>query len=234
MDSYTGCVLVTKPGYEHTVTHTHAVPDECTIFEFRDDFYKGLIDQYGALNFFRDEDLHSTLVKTSPVTELLHFQIIRLAYTGGSRLEIDGLVISLLQKILSSVSDYKPDDRIDTRLKTRHLSTIEVAKHFIVENFADDISLTDIAGHCYVSPFHFSRLFKTFTGYSPHQFLLITRLQQAEILLRNTSQPIADIAFSCGFNGVEHFTAAFRQHYQLPPATFRTCAVDFGKMSKIS
>ena len=234
MDSYTGCVLETKPGYEHTVKDTHSVPDECTIFEFKDDFYRGLIDQYGALRFFCDADLHSTLVKTSPETELLHYQIVRLAYTGSPRLEIDGLVISLLQKILSSVSDYQPGDRIDTRLKARHLATIEIAKHYIVENFTDDISLTDIAGHCYVSPFHFSRLFKTFTGYSPHQFLLITRLQQAAILLRHTSQPVTDIAFSCGFNGVEHFTAAFRQHYQLPPAAFRTNTADYGKMSKIS
>ncbi len=28
LDSYNGTVLVTKPGYEHTVTHTHTVPDQ--------------------------------------------------------------------------------------------------------------------------------------------------------------------------------------------------------------
>src|SRR5213596_2476352 len=58
LDSYSGCVLVTKPGYERTVTHIHEVPDECSIFDFTADFYKKLTDQYGSLKFFRDNDLH--------------------------------------------------------------------------------------------------------------------------------------------------------------------------------
>ncbi|MDP4265749.1 MAG: helix-turn-helix domain-containing protein [Bacteroidota bacterium] len=32
---------------------------------------------------------------------------------------------------------------------------------------------------------------------------------------------MADIAFSSGFNSIEYFTAAFRQHYQCPPTKFR-------------
>jgi AraC-like DNA-binding protein len=78
-----------------------------------------------------------------------------------------------------------------------------------------------LAEYCYVSPFHFSRLFKTFTSASPHQFLLTVRLKQAELLLRNTTQPVADVAFSSGFNSIEHFTAAFKQKYKCPPAKYR-------------
>ena len=33
LDSYNGCVLISKPGYERTVTHAHTIPDECTIFD---------------------------------------------------------------------------------------------------------------------------------------------------------------------------------------------------------
>jgi transcriptional regulator GlxA family with amidase domain len=81
--------------------------------------------------------------------------------------------------------------------------------------------LLQIATYCYVSPFHFSRLFKTFTSVSPHQYLLTLRLKNAELLLRNTAHPMADIAFTSGFNSVEHFTAAFKQKYNCPPATYR-------------
>jgi AraC family transcriptional regulator len=49
LDSYNGCVLITKPGYERTVTHTHTVPDECTIFDFKTDFYRELLEQYGGM-----------------------------------------------------------------------------------------------------------------------------------------------------------------------------------------
>jgi AraC-like DNA-binding protein len=221
-DSYNGCVLVTKPGYERTVTHTHTIPDECTIFEFKTDFFKELLEHYGNLPFFGDNDWHSTLVKTTAETEFLHFQIIRLILTGsGSKLYIDNLVIEVIQKVLSNITDYKPDIRINMRLKQNHLVTIERAKEYITEHFTDDISLMQIAEHCYVSPFHFSRLFKTFTAESPHKFLLNIRLKNAEMLLRNTGRPVADIAFSSGFNSIEHFSAAFKQKYKCAPIAYR-------------
>src|ERR1700741_3396018 len=73
LDSYTGCILITKPEYERTVTHTHAVPDECTILEFNPDFYKKLREQYAHTRFFKDNDWHSALVKTTGETEFFHF-----------------------------------------------------------------------------------------------------------------------------------------------------------------
>jgi AraC-like DNA-binding protein len=222
LDSYTGCVLVTKPNYERTVTHTHDVPDECTIFEFKNDFFAALLEHYGAIPFFQDNDWHSTLIKTSAEMEFLHFHIIKLVLTrSGSKLQIDNGVIEVIEKVLSNITDYKPDHKINPRLKKNHLITLERAKEYLANHFTEDISLLQIATHCYVSPFHFSRLFKTFTSVSPHQYLLTLRLKNAELLLRNTPQPMADIAFTSGFNSVEHFTAAFKQKYSCPPATYR-------------
>jgi len=222
LDSYNGCVLVTKPGYEHTVTHTHTIPDECSIFDFTKDFYNELTQQYKNLKFFFNNDLHSTLVKTSTETEFLHFHILRLVLSRqGSKLEIDNLVMEMTEKILSTITDYRPDHKIDVRLKKNHLLTIERAKEYITAHFTEDISLSEIAKYSYVSPFHFSRIFKVFTSYSPHQFLLSIRLQHAAMLLKNTLLPVADIGFSSGFNSIEHFTAAFRHQYKSAPSKFR-------------
>lgn len=230
LDSYTGCVLVTKPGYERTVTHAHAIPDECTIFEFKNEFFSELLQHYGGIPFFNDNDWHSTLIKTGAETEFLHFQIIQLVLTrAGSKLQIDNMVMEVIEKVLRNITDYKPDNRINARLKQNHLITIERAKEYITQHFNDDISLMQLAYHCYVSPFHFSRLFKTFTAVSPHQYLLSTRLKHAELLLRNTAQPVADIAFSSGFNSIEHFTAAFKQKYICPPGAYRESAMVNGQ-----
>ncbi len=221
-DSYSGCVLVTKPGYERTVTHTHTIPDECTIFDFKSTFFKELLDQYKSVRFLHDNDLHSTLLKTNAETEFLHFQILQLIFTkSGSKLQIDNMVMEVVDKVLHHITDYNPDHRISTRLKKNHLLTIEKAKEYITRHFTSDISLAEIAGYCNVSPFHFSRIFKTFTSISPHQFLLSIRLKNSELLLKETTLPVADVAFSSGFNSIEHFTAAFRQKYKSPPARFR-------------
>jgi AraC-like DNA-binding protein len=215
-------VLVSKPGYERTVTHIHTVPDECTIFDFKSTFFQELLDQYKSIRFLSDNDLHSTLLKTNPETEFLHFQTLQLILSkSGSRLQIDNLVMEVVDKVLRHATDYIPDHRINTRLKKNHLHTIEKAKEYITRNFTNDISLTEIADYCHVSPFHFSRIFKTFTGVSPHQFLLSVRLKNSELLLKETVLPVADVAFSSGFNSIEHFTSAFRQKYKSPPARFR-------------
>jgi AraC-like DNA-binding protein len=222
LDSYSGCVLVTKPGYERTVTHTHTVPDECTIFDFKAAFFQEVSEHYSSVRFLRDNDLHSTLLKTNAETEFLHFQIAQLILTkSGSKLQIDNLVMEIVDKVLRHATDYNPDHRINMRLKKNHLITIERAKDYITRNFTNDISLAGIAEYCHVSPFHFSRIFKTFTSVSPHQFLLSVRLKNSELLLKETVLPVADVAFCSGFNSIEHFTAAFRQKYHSPPARFR-------------
>ena len=222
LDSYNGCVLITKPGYEHTVTHVHTIPDECTIFEFKEEFYNELKQHYGDLRLFTDNDLHSTLVRTSAELEFLHFYILQLvAQRSADKLRTDNLVMEMINKILSLHTDHKPDAAISARLKKNHLATIERAKEYLTANFTQDISLMEIAAYCFVSPFHFSRIFKTFTSSSPYLFLQNIRLEHAVMLLRNSSMPIADIAFSSGFNSIEYFTAAFRQRYQCPPSKFR-------------
>jgi len=101
LDSYTGCVLLSKPEYERTITHTHAVPDECTIFEFGKDFYRQLSDRYADAGFFRDNDWHSTLVRTDAEMEYLHYSVLQLALNRkGSKLQIDQLVLQIIAAVL--------------------------------------------------------------------------------------------------------------------------------------
>jgi len=223
LDSYNGTVLVTKPGYEHTVTHTHTVPDECTIFDFTPAFAEEIYQRWGGTPFFRNNDLHSTLLQTNAEIEFLHFFVLQLVLRrSGSRLQIDQLVMEIAEKVLGAITDYSPNPFITDRLKKHHLITIEKAKEYITTHFTEDISLVETARYCHTSPFHFSRIFKAFTSVSPHQFLLGIRLRHAEMLLCNSALPVADIAFSSGFNSLEHFSAAFSKKYQQSPTAFRT------------
>lgn len=225
LDSYNGCILITKPGYEHTVTHTHDIPDECTIFEFKTSFYQQILERYGQLKFFTDNDMHSSLLKTDPTLEWLHYEIARCIFSKNEKLKIDALILELIENVLPSISEHEPDVRINSSLKKAHLLTIERAKEFITQNFTRDISLKEVATYSYVSAFHFSRIFKTFTCWSPHQFLLLIRLKNAELLLKSTELPVSDIAFSSGFNSLEHFAAAFSKRYNCSPSRFRTTNV---------
>jgi AraC-like DNA-binding protein len=222
-DSYTGCVLISKPGYERTVTHSHAIPDECTIFDFKKEFYEEMINQYGFIKFFDNNDQHSTLVKINAETGLLHSLIIEsLTTKEKDKLKTDLLIMDFVKTAFGKITDYKHDIKISEKLKRNHLATIERAKEYITTSFTNDISLMEISDYCFVSPFHFSRIFKTLTAFSPHQYLLNTRLKNSELLLKNTPLPIIDMAFASGFNSIEHFSASFKSKFKCSPSKFRT------------
>jgi AraC family transcriptional regulator len=220
-DAHTGRILLTKPGYEHTVTHTHDVPDECTIIEFKKEFYEKINEHYGHHIFFNDNDSHSLQINTSSDTEFLHYYLMtQLLPNRVNRLDVDLIVMEIVEKTLDFVTSTE-QIMLSTRMKKNHLSTVERAKDYMIRHFSEDISLMDIADVCCVSPFHFSRIFKAFTSESPHAFLLSFRLKNAEVLLKVSSFPVTDIAFLSGFNSLEHFSTTFTERFGHSPVKYR-------------
>jgi AraC family transcriptional regulator len=224
LDTYTGSVLISKPGYDYTVTHPGEIPDECTIIIFKKAFYEDIEEQL-QLNghwFFSNKDIQSLLLKTNPQVEQLHYALLQAAKQPRlHKLEMDNIVMEILEEVLSRFTDYELPQALPARLKKHHLVTIEKAKQYLNENLAKNISLQELARYCCISPFHFSRVFKIFTGYPVYQFLQQMRLKHAELLL-NTALPVADIAFQSGFNSIDYFSAAFKKQYKLSPSVFRT------------
>lgn len=224
LDTYTGSVLVSKPGYEYTVTHPGNLPDECTIISFKKVFYEDIEEQLQlkANWFFTNKDIQSLLLKTSPQFEQLHYSLLQAAkQISPDKLEMDSIVMEIFEEVLSRFTNYEMPQAIPAGLKKHHLVTIEKAKQFLNENLAKNISLEELARHCCISPFHFSRIYKIFTGYSVYQYLQLLRLKQAEMLL-STALPVADIAFRSGFNSIDYFSAAFKKQYKFSPSAFRT------------
>ena len=43
------------------------------------------------------------------------------------------------------------------------------------------------------------------------------RLMRARQLLLQTSLPIVDVAFACGFVSTPHFSKCYREHFGIPP-----------------
>lgn len=223
-DAFNGYALVNKPGCEHTVGHCHHIPDECTLIHFTDIFYNQLIESEGlkAINFFRYEDIQSMMLKTNSEVEYIHHLIYSLCKgKNPSKLVVDSLVFEILQWVVSRLDTNENFTIISPKLKKIHLNTIEQAKAYILSNYMNDISLVDIASHCAVSPFHFSRLFKSLTDSSPYKFLLDVRLKNSELLIKNSKLPIFDIAIQSGFNGAENFNDIFKQRFGVSPIEYR-------------
>jgi AraC family transcriptional regulator len=223
LDSYTGCVLITKPWYERTVTHTHAIPDECTIFDFTQPFFDEIKESYNTFHFLVNNDVHASLVKTDAAAEVLHRRVLlQVCSNTTEKLKMDSMVMDIIENIFGKINDYKHPHQLPISLKKYHLTTIETAKEYILLHYQNDISLVELARHCHVSPFYFSRIFKQITAYSPYQFLTAVRLKNAALLIKETTAPIVDIALQAGFNSIEHFTTSFTQKFGSSPTAYRS------------
>jgi len=221
-EAHVGRILISKPGYEHTTRHIDNQPDVTTVFEFKKDFLETLKEYYVDSSWFlKNNDIHSILLNCSVEDDYLHHHILQLVQgKKASNLYIDEMVIYLLDKVMTTISN-SPVLSIPDNLKKYHLLTIEAAKEFIHKYFSENISLQQLAQHCHTSPFHFSRIFKMVLNMSPHQYLLGIRLQHAKMLITSSEKSIGDIAFECGFNSLEHFATAYRQHFKISPTKYR-------------
>lgn len=92
---------------------------------------------------------------------------------------------------------------------------------FIEENLAHDVTLDALASEAAMSPFHFSRAFKSATGLSPLQFVISERLLRARLLLQTTSLPIAEIAHRVGYDDPARFSQQFKRRFNCTPRQSR-------------
>lgn len=92
---------------------------------------------------------------------------------------------------------------------------------YINAHLDSDLSLNQLAQRLDMSPHYFSQLFKQSTGLSPHQYIIQCRINRAKALLRNTQQPIAEIAYQVGFANQSHLTRHFKRAVGTTPHQFR-------------
>lgn len=218
-DMHSGHIVIDKPNYEYQLRPSLG---ECTIFNFTEGFYRQFVADLNLKNtfFFSNPNILSLLLQSNPETEYLHFQIIKGIQQMG-KLEMDNMVLEFMNMIVSAISNISIEEELNLSLNMNRLATVEMAKEYLNENFIIDISLQEISTHCCVSPFHFSRIFKKFTSYTPHQYLQNIRLKHGEMLLKNTNKPVSEISFAAGFNSIEYFATAFRQKYKINPSQYR-------------
>ena len=79
-------------------------------------------------------------------------------------------------------------------------------------------ALADLAGF---SKFHFSRLFKEFTGGACYEYLTDCRITLAEQLLTQADLPITDVAMQSGFNSLSTFNRIFKQKVNCTPKEYK-------------
>ncbi|WP_028608996.1 helix-turn-helix transcriptional regulator [Paenibacillus harenae] len=88
-------------------------------------------------------------------------------------------------------------------------------------NYSKALTLKDVSSRFFISSFHFSRLFKRYTGFNFTEYILTLRIREAQRLLRETSGKVIDIAQSVGYMNITHFNRKFKQISKMAPLEYR-------------
>lgn len=98
-------------------------------------------------------------------------------------------------------------------------SKVDIAIHYILQNYASAIHVESIARYLNIDRRYFSRLFMAEMGLSPQQYIINVRMIHALELLRdNTELNVSDVARSVGYNDPLSFSIMFKKQYHLSPS----------------
>jgi AraC-like DNA-binding protein len=88
-------------------------------------------------------------------------------------------------------------------------------------SFVEPLDVPTLARIAHVSPAHFSRLFRSTFGETPHRYLQRRRVERAMFLLRESEQSVTDICMAVGFASLGTFSRTFRDIVGCAPSQYR-------------
>ncbi|MBQ8143271.1 MAG: helix-turn-helix domain-containing protein [Butyricicoccus sp.] len=92
---------------------------------------------------------------------------------------------------------------------------------FIEEHLGEDLNLKRLAAEVHISPPHLIRLFRKETGRSPHEYIVLARMDRAKYLLKTSDLPVKTIASAVGYQTESSFTGTFTEKIGISPRRFR-------------
>jgi AraC-like DNA-binding protein len=171
-------------------------------------FDVNIIDTYSAPMF---KDVKSLIAK-------LYME--KIAGKEGKKLFLLSYLYLLIGIIVRGM---KFDENLEVNYKQmeKEHALLSKVNAYIFAEYQSGINLTRMASALGYSEFHFSRLFKRYTGIAFKQYLTHYQISMAKEDVMENEETIADIAFKHGFNSVKTFNRLFKSYYGVAPTGYR-------------
>ena len=139
---------------------------------------------------------------------------------------VDEEILSLkLREIILLLNQTSNSEKIKTILSNLFNPRTYTFRETIEAHLYSSLSTTELAELCCMSLSTFKREFARSYGLAPATYIMGKKLEKSRELLGLSSQSIAQIAFSSGFNNISHFSKAFKQKYGVSPSDFRLARI---------
>lgn len=105
--------------------------------------------------------------------------------------------------------------------KTSIPENIRRAAEYIKENYTDISSIDGLAKLAALSKYHFIRSFKKYYNATPHEFVVLCRVNAAKSMLVGSDKDMEKISSGCGFSTPAAFSQSFKRITGMSPAAYR-------------
>ena len=136
-------------------------------------------------------------------------------------LSIYSMIIKMMTVIGRNFIQNIDPDLSNTGKQQEYIAKFMSICDYIDEHFAENLTLEEVAQMSNFSKFHFTRLFKQFTGMTFYKYVNQKRISFAESLLQNPDTPIIQVATQSGFSSASAFIRMFRSFKGCTPTDFR-------------
>lgn len=218
-------ILIIPPRELHSI---HA-PDQGARFLYLFDIsFLSMISGYSSVLSILTRPLYIT-IETCPALyhEILEsFDTMKNLYFENHEYS-DLLIYSHLLKLFALLLQNQiqqlnlPEDTNSGRKREYAKKFLQIIE-YIDAHFSDDLNLEAIANLAGFSKFHFSRLFKQYTGFTFCDYLNYRRIKQAEEFLTNPEYSITEVALMSGFTSISTFNRLFKQTKGCSPSEYRS------------
>jgi len=107
---------------------------------------------------------------------------------------------------------------------------IDKIKKYVKDNFANNMSITDLGDYFNITPSYISRVFKEKTGEKLIDYITGVRMKKAkELLLNEPNISIKEVAERVGYSSEKHFSKIFRKRYNCLPSKYVSSSSDDGR-----
>lgn len=125
------------------------------------------------------------------------------------------IAVELLRALDNTISGAAPmRERTDK-------PNIERCVEYLRKNYNNRFSIGDVAQIANLSPYHFIRVFKLFTGKTPYEYLLDIKIEKSKEMLKARKNTITEISLNCGFSSTSHFCTPFKKKVGVSPSDFQ-------------
>ena len=128
---------------------------------------------------------------------------------------------TLLAQLMVQLNRIMQRDTSSKAASTEQSGKISAALSYINENLTGSLSVDELAAMCYLSRYHFMRLFKQQTGCTVHNYIRQKRLVLAARLIRE-GMSASSAAAECGFTDYSAFHRAFSQTFGISPGKIKS------------